>query len=110
MLCPTLCCVVQGCGLVVYARHAEARAALEALNGKFVWPGARSPMVIEWCDPSKQFKKRRAQPLTPSILQHQPMMAFAQQGMHPVLPGTPMTLGLVPYGVGNMGGFVMPGY
>jgi hypothetical protein len=36
----------QGCGLVVFAQHSEAAAALEALNGRFIWPGARSPMVI----------------------------------------------------------------
>lgn len=43
MLCA---CALQGCGLVVFAQQSEAAAALETLNGRFVWPGARSPMVI----------------------------------------------------------------
>jgi hypothetical protein len=55
---------MQGCGLVVFSCHAEAAAAMAALHNRFVWPSARSPMVIEWMDPDKQHKKRRAQPLT----------------------------------------------
>jgi hypothetical protein len=48
LLSPFLCTMssVQGCGLVVFAQHSEAAAALEALNGRVIWPGARSPMVI----------------------------------------------------------------
>jgi hypothetical protein len=75
--------LAQGCGLVVFSQHSEAAAALEALNGRFVWPGARSPMVIEWCDPNKQHKKKRAQPLAHTLMvQHpahmQPTMQYVQ--------------------------------
>jgi hypothetical protein len=51
-----LCCfqtalLLQGCGLVTFFKPSEAAHALETLNGQFVWPGARTPMVIECeCD------------------------------------------------------------
>jgi hypothetical protein len=71
----------QGCGLVVFSQHSEAAAAMETLHGRFVWPGARSPIVIEWCDPNKQHKKKRAQPLAhPYMTQQYPVhMQQAQQ-------------------------------
>lgn len=56
---------------MTFANVQEAAAAMDALHGKFVWPGARSPMVIEWMDPSKQHKKRRAQPLATLATQQQ---------------------------------------
>lgn len=54
---------------VVFVDRASAAAALEALNGNFQWPGARSPMVVEWVDVNKQHKKARAQPLAYPMLQ-----------------------------------------
>lgn len=50
--------LLQGCGLVTFFKPSEAAHALETLNGRFVWPGARTPIVIEckcdlnsiWCD------------------------------------------------------------
>lgn len=61
----------KGCGLVVFADSHAAAAALDTLSGKFQWPGARGPMIIEWMDPSKQHKKARAQPLAQQHHQHQ---------------------------------------
>eukprot|EP00775_Hariotina_reticulata_P011895 gene11895-12039_t len=77
----------KGCGLAVFEHHAAAVAALNTLHGRFQWPGARSPMVVEWMDASKQGMKARSQPLG-SKTQHrfQPYPAG-------VLPGGPM----VPY-------------
>jgi hypothetical protein len=43
---PVLLKFAQGCGLVVFSQASEAAAALETLHGRFVWPGARSPMII----------------------------------------------------------------
>ncbi|KAF6258969.1 hypothetical protein COO60DRAFT_1701041 [Scenedesmus sp. NREL 46B-D3] len=54
----------KGCGVLVFKERHAAAAALEALNGNFQWPGARSPMVVEWMDSNKQHKKARAQPLS----------------------------------------------
>jgi hypothetical protein len=54
---------------VVFVERHSAAAALEALNGNFQWPGARSPMVVEWMDSNKQHKKARAQPLSYPVLQ-----------------------------------------
>jgi len=45
----------------VFSKHSEAALALETLHGQFVWPGAASPMIVEWCDPGKQHKKKRSQ-------------------------------------------------
>lgn len=67
----------QGCGLVVFACRAAAASALDALNGRFQWPGARTPMVCEWLDPLKQHKKARAQPLSFPPMQH----AHISQGL-----------------------------
>jgi hypothetical protein len=46
VLLPALLKFAQGCGLVVFSQASEAAAALETLHGRFVWPGARSPMII----------------------------------------------------------------
>lgn len=70
---------------MVFSHHSEAAAALEALNGKFVWPGARSPMVIEWCDSNKQHKKKRAQPLAHTLV-HQSAMRWQLQQPQQQLP------------------------
>eukprot|EP00878_Enallax_costatus_P037259 GHUV01042072.1.p1 GENE.GHUV01042072.1~~GHUV01042072.1.p1 ORF type:complete len:164 (+),score=51.23 GHUV01042072.1:565-1056(+) len=76
----------KGCGLVVFADRAAAGAALESLHGKFQWPGARSPMVLEWLDPNKQHKKARAQPLSFHSLQ-QPHLAYMMQpGLARMMP------------------------
>jgi hypothetical protein len=77
-----LLCWLQGCGLVVFSQHSEAAAALETLHGRFVWPGARSPMVIEWCDSNKQHKRKRAQPLAHTAMMQAPaeyMVQYVQQ-------------------------------
>ncbi|WIA09362.1 hypothetical protein OEZ85_008768 [Tetradesmus obliquus] len=62
----------KGCGIVVFVERHSAAAALDALNGNFQWPGARSPMVVEWMDSNKQHKKARAQPLSFAMMQQQP--------------------------------------
>jgi phosphoinositide-3-kinase regulatory subunit 4 len=85
---------LQGCGLVVFSQHSEAAAALQALNGRFVWPGARSPMVIEWCDPSKQHKNKPPQQ-APAFAQP----VFQQQALPHLLPGASNGLNLVPQGL-----------
>lgn len=45
----------------MFAQHSEAALALGTLHGQFVWPGAASPLIVEWCDPGKQHKKKRSQ-------------------------------------------------
>jgi hypothetical protein len=82
-------CVLQ----VVFVERHSAAAALEALNGNFQWPGARSPMVVEWMDCNKQHKKARAQPLSYPMLQQQQQQAQHYMTMAP-RPNT---------------GFMMPG-
>jgi hypothetical protein len=52
---------MQGCGLVEYASHTEAAAALTTLNSNFTWPGAHSPMSVEWCSTSKQQQQQQQQ-------------------------------------------------
>lgn len=47
MPCRAVPNVVQGCGLVTMAAHPEAVAAIEALDGKFVWEGMDCPMVVK---------------------------------------------------------------
>lgn len=70
----------------MFGDRAAAGAALEALNGKFQWPGARGPMIVEWMDPNKQHKKARAQPLSfPSLQQSHVAMAM-QPGLACLLP------------------------
>jgi hypothetical protein len=111
-VCPALGWM-QGCGLVVFSAHHEAAAAMAALHDRFVWPGARSPMVIEWSDPDKQHKKRRATGLAhTTMVQHTTMVAPSQLQQHahasilcppallpglvpqpPVMPGTTATAG-----------------
>lgn len=102
-MCAT--CGPQGCGLVVFSQHGEASAALEALNGRFVWPAARSPMVVEWCDPNKQQKRKRAQPLAPSVAQQ--VVSLQQKALPVSLPTVPISLGVLT--TGNAGRLVMPG-
>lgn len=43
----------KGCGFVRYKEHAAAAAALEALNGKFMFETSEAPMVVEWIDPAR---------------------------------------------------------
>jgi hypothetical protein len=67
-------------------------------------------MVIEWCDPNKQHKRKRAQPLAPALLQQ--VLVCQQQQVAPcmqaVIPATSISLGFMPHG--NAGPLVMPGY
>jgi hypothetical protein len=65
-------------------------------------------MVIEWCDPNKQHKRKRAQPLAPALLQQ--ALAFQQQAMPcmpAMMPAAPISLGYMPNG--NAGRLMMPG-
>lgn len=96
-----LACVaffLQGCGLVVFSQHSEAAAALQTLHQRYIWPGARSPMVMEYWDPSKQHMKRRTQPMHAQMpitgqqlgYMH-PTVVYQQQavpGMQPFVPAT----------------------
>jgi hypothetical protein len=66
----------------------------------------------EWCDPSKQHKRKRAQPLTPSVLQQ--VLAFQPHSM-PCMPGlmpaTSFNMGFNPMMAdGNAGRLMMQGY
>ena len=84
---------LQGCGLVVFSTREEAAAAMEVLHGKFVWPGARSAMIIERMDPHKQHKKRRAQPLTHHLAgarQHAPGAALTPRAVTALAGGGPL--------------------
>lgn len=172
----------------MFSNHSEAAAALETLHGRFVWPGARTPMVIvsaaallpgtmlppsqwicasdccvrcmlqacgavlacrhgmavpstplqlpttskshsagaacvlscsppahappqEWCDPSKQHKRKRAQPLAPAVLQHLPFQQQAMPCMQTLMPvlAAPPGLGQ-PMPAACSGQLVMSGY
>jgi hypothetical protein len=101
---------LQGCGLVVFSQYNEAADALDALNRRYVWPGARSPMIVEWWDPSKQHMKRRAQPVFAGHCNH-PMVTYQQQSavcmqtMAPALSGIDLSLA---HNI-NHGCLVMPG-
>ncbi|KAF8058303.1 selO [Scenedesmus sp. PABB004] len=44
----------KGCGIVVFGEQAAAVAALDALDGQHVWPGAEAPLVVEWLDRTRQ--------------------------------------------------------
>lgn len=48
---------VQGCGTVNMGTHAEASAALAALDNRHRWVGMDSPMVVKWVD--RELQKRR---------------------------------------------------
>lgn len=52
--------ISKGCGLVVMSSPAEARIALESLQGRYTWPGVDTPMVVTWMDVELQ-KRRREQ-------------------------------------------------
>jgi phosphoinositide-3-kinase regulatory subunit 4 len=46
----------KGCGILKYSKHAQASAALLALNGVHTWDGCsgcEGPMVVEWMDASR---------------------------------------------------------
>lgn len=49
----------QGCGIATFMDHASAAAALEGLNGKFQFPGAEAPMVVEWVNQTQQPDKSK---------------------------------------------------
>lgn len=48
----------KGCGLVTMGSHAEAVAAIAALDSKFVWEGMETPMVVKWMDMALQRRRR----------------------------------------------------
>lgn len=50
--------ISKGCGLVVMSSPAEARIALESLQGRYIWPGVDSPMVVTWMDVELQRRRR----------------------------------------------------
>lgn len=50
---PAHAATLQGCGLVEFAQHSEAAAALQTLGGRYVWPGTRTVMTLEWYLPAK---------------------------------------------------------
>jgi hypothetical protein len=68
-------------------------------------------MVIEWCDPNKQHKRKRAQPLAPALLQQvlvcqQQAMPCMTAAMPAMMPAVPVSLGYMPNG--NAGRLIMP--
>jgi hypothetical protein len=52
---------LQGCGLVIYSQRSEAVLAMETLAGRFIWPGARTPIVLEWASKQQQ-QQQQARP------------------------------------------------
>ncbi len=48
----------QGCGLVTMGSHAEAVAAIAALDSQYVWDGMETPMVVKWMDTALQRRRR----------------------------------------------------
>jgi hypothetical protein len=68
-------------------------------------------MVIEWCDPSKQHKRKRAQPLAPALLQQ--VITFPQQALPYMMPHMPAPSAALGWGFmpnGNAGRLMMHGY
>jgi hypothetical protein len=55
---PRLC--LQGCGLVEFAQHSEAAAALQTLDGKYVWRDGNRPMSVEWYSSSSSTQASNA--------------------------------------------------
>ncbi|GFR41383.1 hypothetical protein Agub_g2066 [Astrephomene gubernaculifera] len=48
----------KGCGLVTMGSHAEAVAAIAALDSQYVWEGMETPMVVKWMDTALQRRRR----------------------------------------------------
>jgi len=49
--------ITKGCGLVTMSTHEEACCAIVALDGRYVWEGMDTAMVVKWMD--VQLQKRR---------------------------------------------------
>jgi hypothetical protein len=75
----------RGCGLVVLDSEAAAMAAVDALSGKWTWPGAERPLLV------------------------QPFYGTERGGgaTSGTLPGIDMLPGAVPYGRASSGGGMM---
>lgn len=103
----------------MFSQHSEAAVCLETLHNRYVWPGARSPMIVEFFSASKQHAKRRAQAsvavapgshhnhvAAPVTVQYQqqvtPCMQASMPTVGPVVnPNTPLQFN---------GCLLMPGY
>lgn len=76
------------------------------------WCADCADRVQEWCDPNKQHKRKRAQPLTPSAMQH--MLTFQQQqavpSMHMMMPAGQIGVTHMLNGYACAGRMVMTGY
>jgi hypothetical protein len=73
--------VSAGCGVVSFACHESAAAAMEALNKKHTWPDSEAPMVVEWVDPSRQAATKQRSSSSPG-------MDCTATGCYRVLPVT----------------------
>lgn len=79
--------LLQGCGLVMYSLPSEAAHAMETLAGRFVWPGARSPIVIEWCN-GDAMRRQLQQQQRPKKKQQKHKHKAQQQQQRPAEPAT----------------------
>jgi hypothetical protein len=91
--CMLLRAVLQGCGLVEYAQHTEAAAALQALGGRCVWRGAEGPMVVEWYREMPPPPARKTRAAWPGLVGQSSsgglgFMMPPASGQHWQLPGT----------------------
>jgi hypothetical protein len=59
---------LQGCGLVIYSQRSEAVLAMETLACRFIWPGARTPIVLEWASKQQQQQQQQQAKPTPKQL------------------------------------------
>jgi hypothetical protein len=69
---------LHGCGLVTFSTRLEAANAIRSLHGIFKFPGARTAMVAEWMDPTKQHRKAR----THFLMALQPGQQLLFGGLH----------------------------
>lgn len=88
-----LCLDLQGCGLVEYAQHSEAAAAMEALAGRYVWRGAHGPMAVEWYQEITPAPARKAQAAWPAASVQVPGLVG--------LPGACTPAGFIPTAAGQ---------
>ena len=48
----------KGCGLVTMGSNDAAAAAIDALDGRYVWDGMDGAMVVKWMDAALQKRRR----------------------------------------------------
>eukprot|EP00803_Ostreobium_quekettii_P005787 evm.model.scf_971.4 EVM.evm.TU.scf_971.4 scf_971:48875-55971(+) len=50
--------ITKGCGLVTMSTHTEACSAIVALDGRYVWEGMDTAMVVKWMDVKLQKQRK----------------------------------------------------